>query len=170
METSITKQARYRLILIEPKFTIFKNSIQILRATILKTTIHLIIQSQMQFKYSVAFVTIAAENLEELVTFYTQILQKEPSHYRDGVYAEFNLEKLRLSIFKPKLEHQAEFINSGSSMSLCIEVEDLEETIASFAALGCSPPGDIIEASHGKEIYAYDPANTRLILHQSNSK
>ena len=121
----------------------------------------------MKFKYSVAYVTIAAENIEQLVNFYSQILQKEPSHYRYRVYAEFNLENLRLSIFKPKPQRQSEFINSGSSMSLCIEVEDLERAIACFTELGYPPPGEIIEASHGKEIYAYDPVNTRLILHQS---
>ena len=121
----------------------------------------------MKFNYSVVFVTIATENIARLVYFYSQLLQKEPSHYRHGVYAEFELNKLRLSIFKPKPQRQSEFINSGSSMSLCIEVEDLDRAIACFADLGYPPPGEIIEASHGKEIYAYDPANTRLILHQS---
>lgn len=121
----------------------------------------------MKFKYSVAFVTIAAEDIEQLVNFYSQILQKQPSHYRHGIYAEFNLEKLRLGIFKPKPQNKSEFVNSGSSMSLCIEVENLDEAIASFTELGYPPAGEIIEASHGKEIYAYDPVNTRIILHQS---
>ncbi len=136
------------------------------RAIVLKTK-YLLKQDQMKFKYYEAFVTIAAENIEQLVDFYSQLLQKQPNHYRFGVYAEFDLEKLRLSIFKPKPQRQSEFINSGSSMSLCIEVEDLERAIASFTDLGYPPPGEIIEASHGKEIYAYDPVNTRLILHQS---
>ena len=127
----------------------------------------MLIQKQIEFKYSVAFVTIATENIEQLVNFYTQIFQKQPSYYRHKVYAEFDLEKLRLGIFKPKIEFQPEFDNSGSSMSLCIEVEDLDSAIASFTDLGYPPPGEIIEASHGKEIYAYDPVNTRLILHQS---
>ena len=121
----------------------------------------------MKFKYSEVFVTIATENIDWLVDFYSQILQQQPSHYRHGIYAEFNLEKLRLSIFKPKSQRQTEFVNSGSSMSLCIEVEDLDRAIATLIDLGCPPPGEIIEASHGKEIYAYDPANNRLILHQS---
>ena len=121
----------------------------------------------MKFKYSVAFVTIAAEDIEQLVNFYSQILQKQPSHYRHGIYAEFNLEKLRLGIFKPKPQNKSEFVNSGSSMSLCIEVENLDEAIARFTELGYPPAGEIIEASHGKEIYAYDPVNTRIILHQS---
>ena len=123
----------------------------------------------MKFKYSEVFVTIATENIEQLVSFYSQLLQKQPSHYRHGLYAEFDLEKLRLSIFKPKPQRQAEFVNSGSSMSLCIEVEDLDRAIAYLSDLGYPPPGDIIEASHGQEVYAYDPANTRLILHQSKS-
>ena len=124
----------------------------------------------MKFNYSEAFVTIATKNIEQIVDFYSQLLQIQASHYRRGVYAEFDLETLRLSFFKPKPERKSEFVNSGSNMSLCIEVEDLEGAIACFADLGYPPPGEIIEASHGKEIYAYDPANTRLILHQSKSK
>ena len=121
----------------------------------------------MKLHYLDAFVTISTENLRELVDFYSQLLQKQPSHYRSEVYAEFDLGTLRLGIFKPKPERQSEFVNSSSSMSLCLEVEDLSEAIATLTALGCPPPGEIIEASHGKEIYAYDPVKTRLILHQS---
>ncbi|EDX77907.1 hypothetical protein MC7420_7645 [Coleofasciculus chthonoplastes PCC 7420] len=32
--------------------------------------------------------------------------------------------------------------------------------------MGYPPPGEIIVASHGREIYAYDPNGNRLILHQ----
>jgi hypothetical protein len=39
--------------------------------------------------------------------------------------------------------------------------------IATLTHLGYPPPGEIIEASHGREIYAYDPAKNRLILHQA---
>jgi hypothetical protein len=38
-----------------------------------------------------------------------------------------------------------------------------------FKALGYPPPGEIITASHGREIYTYDPAGNRLILHQGRS-
>ena len=123
----------------------------------------------MQFNYSDAFVTISTDNIQLLVEFYSQILQSQPAVYVPSVYAEFRLKQLRLGIFKPKLESQSEFKNYGSSMSLCLEVEQLEQAIACLGKLGYPPPGEIIEASHGKEIYAYDPAGNRLILHQSKS-
>ena len=123
----------------------------------------------MKLDYFDAFVTISTERIEKLVDFYRQLLQKQPHYYQPGVYAEFRLEKLRLGIFQPKPERQQEFANLGSSMSLCIEVKDLEQAIAYLTELGYPPPGEIIEASHGKEIYAYDPVKTRLILHQSKS-
>ncbi|MEL6928818.1 MAG: VOC family protein, partial [Cyanobacteria bacterium J06600_6] len=44
----------------------------------------------------------------------------------------------------------------------------LEQAIACISKLGCPPPGEIITASHGREIYGYDPAQNRLILHESN--
>ena len=123
----------------------------------------------MNFNYSNVFITIATENIQLLTDFYSQILQKKPDVYRPDIYAEFILKELRLAIFKPKLERSQEFANVGSSMSFCIEVEDLEKAIATFRDLGCTPPGEIIEASHGKEIYAYDPMGNRLILHQGKN-
>ena len=51
-------------------------------------------------------------------------------------------------------------------MSLCLEVKDLEGAIAHLVAIGYPTSGEIIVASHGREIYAYDPAGNRLILHQ----
>jgi predicted enzyme related to lactoylglutathione lyase len=75
-----------------------------------------------------------------------------------------------LGIFKPKENHRVEFENSAQSgMSLCLEVDDLEKAIAHLTSIGYPPPGEITTASHGREIYAYDPANNRLILHQSKS-
>jgi predicted enzyme related to lactoylglutathione lyase len=115
-----------------------------------------------------ALVTLAAVNFEQLLQFYSQLLQQQPQIFIPKVYAEFNLKGLRLGIFSPKESHQQEFSNSiGSGMSLCLEVEDLEQTIAHLTRIGCPPPGDILSASHGWEIYAYDPAFNRLILHQS---
>ncbi len=54
-------------------------------------------------------------------------------------------------------------------MSLCLEVSNLEDAIAHLKTLGYPPPGNISIASHGREIYAYDPDGNRLILHQNNS-
>ena len=123
----------------------------------------------MNFKYSTIFLTIATNNLQCLVDFYSQLLQQEPNIYRPLVYAEFKLTELSIGIFQPQPNLQAEFANLSSSMSICLEVENLEQAIATFAEMGYAPPGSIMEASHGKEIYAYDPDGNRLILHQSKS-
>lgn len=122
----------------------------------------------MTFQYKHAFVTLAAVEFETVVRFYTQLLNQEPSRYIKHVYAEFQLGGLRVGIFKPKETNQAEFEDSaGSGLSLCLEVDDLEKAIAHLTTLGYPPPGEIITASHGREIYGYDPANNRLILHQA---
>ena len=122
----------------------------------------------MKLNYSDIYVTIATRKLDAVVEFYTKFLRQEPTVYRSQVYAEFQLEKLRIAIFQPKSERQAEFDNHGSALSFCLEVEDLAKAIACLSDLGYPPPGKVITASHGKEIYGYDPAGNRLILHQSN--
>jgi predicted enzyme related to lactoylglutathione lyase len=118
------------------------------------------------FIYKTAFITIAAVNLETVVDFYQQLFCQQPDVYAANIYAEFQLTGLCLGIFKPK--NQQEFANSaGSGMSICIEVEDLEAAIAHLTGIGVLIPDEIITASHGREIYIYDPAGNRLILHQS---
>lgn len=115
-----------------------------------------------------ALVTLADLENETLVEFYTHILGKPPHPYFPKVYAEFQLPGLRIGIFKPKDSHIAEFATRGKTgLSLCFEVEDLESAIAYLTELGYPPGGEIINSSHGREIYAYDPAGNRLILHQS---
>jgi predicted enzyme related to lactoylglutathione lyase len=115
-----------------------------------------------------ALVTIASCNFDPVVDFYTKFLEIAPQPYRSNVYAEFGLPGLRLGIFCPKASNREEFSQSRQSgMSICLEVESLESAIDSLARLGYTPPGDITTASHGREIYAYDPDGNRLILHQS---
>lgn len=123
----------------------------------------------MTFIYTNAFLTLATDNIHILVGFYSTLLEQKPEPHIPQVYAEFQLQGLRLGIFRPKNVIQPEFTNSmGSRMSLCLEVTDLAVAIARLTDMGYSPPGEIITASHGTEIYAYDPDNNRLILHQSN--
>lgn len=122
----------------------------------------------MSFIYTDAFITIATTKYQELIEFYRQLLSQEPQPYLPDTYAEFKVAGLRLGIFRPKTDNQQEFANSaGSGMSICLEVENLETAIAHLTAMGYPPTGEIIVASHGREIYAYDPAGNRLILHQS---
>ena len=124
-------------------------------------------KSVMPSKYTIqtAYVTLASESLSALVTFYQGLLEQEPQPYVPERYAEFALPGLKLALFKPG--HPQEFSGSAASMSVCLEVEDLEGAIATLTDLGYPPPGNVIHASHGQEIYAYDPSGNRLILHQS---
>ncbi|MFM9263867.1 VOC family protein [Tychonema sp. BBK16] len=123
----------------------------------------------MTFQYKAALVTLADIENEVLVKFYKRFLDIEPNPYVPNTYAEFQLPGLRLGIFKPKNSHKSEFSGIGKTgMSLCLEVSDIEIAIARIWTLGCPPPGEIITASHGLEIYAFDPAGNRLILHQSH--
>jgi catechol 2,3-dioxygenase-like lactoylglutathione lyase family enzyme len=119
-------------------------------------------------KYQEAFLTVATIDLDRSVSFYRDLLQQEPDFYKPAVYADFKLSGIKLAIFRPKASNEGEFSDSKrSGMSVCLEVEDLEEAIAHLARIGYPPSGEIYEASHGREIYAHDPDGNRLILHQS---
>ena len=113
------------------------------------------------------FVALADRQDAALVSFYRQLIG-EPITHLPGVYTEFQLPGLRLGIFQPKASHRAEFASrSSGSMSLCIEVEQLETAIEHLRRIGSLIPGEITIAKHGREIYAYDPAGNRLILHEA---
>ena len=123
----------------------------------------------MSFNYSDAFITIATPDLESVITFYSRLLEQQPKPHIPNVYAEFQLQGLRLGIFKPKADNEVEFNNSRhSGMSICLEVTDLDEAIQHLVDIGRPPQGEITTASHGREVYAYDTMNNRLILHQSS--
>ena len=113
------------------------------------------------------FVALSSNQVTKQISFYQNYFCIEPK-VNASTYGEFHLPGLKLAIFEPSLAHAAEFSQvSSGPMSLCVEVNDLEAAIAHLTSLGYPPPGDIIHASHGKEIYAYDPDGNRLILHQS---
>lgn len=117
--------------------------------------------------YTSAVMTLASVNLETLVAFYSSLLGQEAQPYQRDRYAEFTLPGLRLAIFRPRADQIAQFAApSSGGMSLCLEVRDLEGAIAHLTHQGYPPPGPVLTASHGREIYAYDPDGNRLILHQ----
>lgn len=113
--------------------------------------------------------TLASESFEELVKFYQMLLGQTPHLYAPENYAEFAIPGgLHLAIFTPRQDHRQEFAaQSSGGMSLCLEVGDLERAIAHLESLEISTSGLIVQASHGREIYAYDPDGNRLILYQS---
>lgn len=114
------------------------------------------------------YVAIASAELERLVAFYAALLGQDPQPHWPQRYAEFNYGGLKLGLFQPQASQAAEFVGPhAGSMSLCLEVANLDQAIRHLTALGYPPPGPILTASHGREIYAYDPDGHRLILHQS---
>jgi predicted enzyme related to lactoylglutathione lyase len=118
-----------------------------------------------------ALVTIASVNFDVIVDFYTQFLGSAPDRFISHSYAEFPISGIHLGIFCPQPSHRDEFSHpSQSGMSICLEVTSLERSIDKLTQLGYPPPGQITTASHGREIYAYDPDGNRLILHQSVSR
>ena len=120
---------------------------------------------------SSAYVVIASLQLERLVAFYTGLWGQDPQPHWPQRYAEFNGGGLKLGLFQPQASQSTEFEpNRSGSISLCLDVADLEQAIAHLTDLGYPPPGPILTASHGREIYAYDPDGNRLILHQSPSR
>jgi hypothetical protein len=122
----------------------------------------------MSLQCSTVFVALADWDGGELNAFYQALFEQEPSIKIPQVYTEFQLPGIRLGLFNPKAEQRTEFVaQSSGGMSLCLEVENLEQAIAHITHLGYPPPGHIQQASHGREIYAYDPCGNRLILHES---
>ena len=121
----------------------------------------------MDFQFTDSLVTIAVVNIEILVNYYGQLLREKPIKYIPNVYVEFELPNLKLGIFKLKPTYDAEFINATQSkISLCLEVNNLENALVHLTSFGYPPSTSIITASHGREIYIYDPDGNRIILHQ----
>ncbi|MEY3297280.1 MAG: hypothetical protein RLZZ597_540 [Cyanobacteriota bacterium] len=117
---------------------------------------------------SSAYMAVASLELDRLVAFYTTLLGQAPQPHWPQRYAEFNHGGLKLGLFKPQASQATEFAaHSPGAISLCLEVADLDQAILHLTALGYPPPGPVFTASHGRELYAYDPDGNRLILHQS---
>jgi predicted enzyme related to lactoylglutathione lyase len=116
------------------------------------------------------WITLADFDGVTLKQFYQDLFGQAPTLEIPNVYAEFDLPGLRLGLFKPKLDHHAEFQASNSGgMSLCLQVESLETAIAHFRKLGYPPQEKIQPTSHGRELYVYDPYGNRLILYEPQS-
>jgi len=117
------------------------------------------------------FIALATADFDGTVNFYQTLLGQSPKPLLPQRYAEFQLSGgLRLALFPPKPEQQAEFaLASAGPLSFCLEVEDLTAAIAHLDQLNCRH-GEILKASHGQEVYAYDPQGNRIILYQPYPK
>jgi catechol 2,3-dioxygenase-like lactoylglutathione lyase family enzyme len=113
------------------------------------------------------FVALAALEFETLVGFYRDLLGQEPVLHQNDRYAEFVLPGFRLALFKPQASDRDEFSSpQGAALSLCLEVDNLESALDRLAALGYPAPEAIATSSHGREVYASDPAGNRLIFYE----
>lgn len=126
----------------------------------------------MPLTHTAALLTISTPHFDRLIAFYQRLLDQEPVAVIPNIYAEFLLPGVKLGIFSPKasnsdLEGFENLRGLTTGMSLCLEVENLEHAIAHLSDFGYPPPGPIITASHGREIYAFDPDGNWLILHES---
>lgn len=123
----------------------------------------------MSSAYSEVFVAIAAVDLAPVVQFYETVFACKPTQVQGDRYAEFQFGTLRLGIFKPATANEAEFPPRTNSLSLCVEVDDLDSFIERLRSLDIPVTGSMTTASHGREIYIYDPLGDRLILHEGNT-
>lgn len=121
-------------------------------------------------RYVEAFVAIASEQFSQTVRFYQALLAQAPNQLWPDKYAEWVLKGgLKLGVFYPQNDHRAEFqADQAGPMSLCFEVENLDAAVDCLTALGFPPTELVQTASHGREVYAYDPEGNRLILHQGD--
>ncbi len=110
-----------------------------------------------------AIVSLASRDIQKSVQFYSAVFQQDAIKQIPKVYAEFQVAGLTLGIYQPK-----ETLWVGIAVSLCLEVEKLEDAIAHLTALGY-PPNEIIQSSHGREGFATDPDGNRIILYQPKS-
>lgn len=118
-----------------------------------------------------SFIALASDRFESSVSFYQQLLGQTPQPWMPQRYAEFQIgDGLCLAIFSPKPAQQAEFASpQPGALSLCLEVADLAAVLTQLQQLQC-PHGEILQASHGQEVYAYDPQGNRIILYQPNRR
>ena len=116
-----------------------------------------------------SFIALASDRFESTVSFYQQLLGQTPQPWLPQRYAEFQIGGgLCLAIFLPQPAQQAEFASPRpGSLSLSLEVPDLADALTQLQQLQC-PHGEILQASHGQEVYAYDPQGNRIIIYQPN--
>ena len=108
----------------------------------------------MSLHYQRAWITLAPKNFSKACEFYSKLLGKPPDQTlirsNQLIYAEFHLTGFNLGIYAPKSPPEA---SGYSPLSICFQVDDLEAAIELVTSLGYPPPGEIVIASHGREVY-----------------
>jgi catechol 2,3-dioxygenase-like lactoylglutathione lyase family enzyme len=122
----------------------------------------------MNFSITRAFVTIAVANWQQSLDFYQGLLQLTPKVLQADRYAEFQRPDGAIALYQPRSEESPQSFpaNHYPSMSLCLQVPDLQAAIAHLERMGYAPPAGIQRSQHGQEIYIYDPNGNRIILYE----
>jgi predicted enzyme related to lactoylglutathione lyase len=121
------------------------------------------------FNYSAALVTIAAVDFDRLLAFYSVLLQQSPQPHQPNVYGGFKVAGIDLGIFQPKAGSQEFVGQTPGAVSLCLSVDNLEKALEHLATNGYPQTSTVLNASHGRECYIYDPDGNRIILHQGQN-
>ena len=118
---------------------------------------------------------IAVENLEEAVARYTQLLGKEPEHFEEveeqkvktaffGV-GESNLELLESTSPEGPIGRFIAKQGRGGIHHLCVEVEDIEATLAAYKEAGIQLIDETPRiGAHNKKVAFVHPKATGGIL------
>ncbi|MGQ9837977.1 MAG: VOC family protein [Cyanobacteriota bacterium] len=125
-------------------------------------------------RISAALISLATPNLPRLCHFYQSLLGSPPQFQlptsADPVYVEFRLPGLRLGLYRnPHLNSYPDCAVQAGAMSLCLQVEDLQGSLARIQVLledyriAVSP---LRQAFHGQEVDFADPEGNCIILHQ----
>lgn len=119
-----------------------------------------------------ALMAIATPQFSLMTAFYQRLLGQEPQPFQANRYAEFQLPGLCLALFLPQPDQEPEFAQpEASPVSVCLKLTDLEAAIAQIKTIeqelivDCRM-GEVAIASHGQELYIYDPQGNRIILYQ----
>lgn len=118
--------------------------------------------------YQKGLIALGAAHFEEVIQFYEKLFGTKPADAIGQSYVEFNVAGLRLGIFKPREHNVEKFENKsreGHGLSICFQLQNLDELIAECRAKGFEIT-DPIPTKHGREAFLYDPQHNRLIFSQ----
>ncbi len=108
------------------------------------------------------FLSVATPNIDRLEPFYAALLGIPPTVVIPERYLEFRPPGLRLGIYR---SHHPEFKACLGSMSICLQVESLDQVLA-LPLLGSLTVSESRQDFHGREVDFLDPDGNRVVIHE----
>lgn len=106
--------------------------------------------------------SVATQDVSRLGSFYRHLLARDPDVVIVGMYEEFRLPGLTLGIYRC---YKPEFAPCLGSLSLCVQVEDLQAVLG-LEVLAGIPVSPVRTEVYGQEVEFRDPDGNRVVLHQ----